>query len=62
MAKRSQEVNIKHAAGILGKRGGIARAEVLTDWKRSAIARKGGVARQHQKKLRGGHKEKQAPI
>ncbi len=49
MAKRSKESSLAQAAKILGKKGGKiggpARNEALTAAQRSAIAKKGGIAK-----------------
>jgi hypothetical protein len=42
--KRDKKTNLKAAAAILGKRGGPARAKVLTAAQRSKIASMGGKA------------------
>ena len=43
--KRSKSDNLAHAARILGKRGGPARARRLTKGQMEDIARKGGHAK-----------------
>ena len=53
MAKRSLDVNLHHAASILGKKGGPARAKTLTKRRRTEIATEGGHARQAKKKETG---------
>jgi len=45
MAKRTKAESLKAAAAILGKRGGPARAKVLTAGRRKDIAAMGGKAK-----------------
>lgn len=55
MAKKASKNEHAVALGRLGgKKGGTARARELSPERRSAIAKKGGDARQRQRKTRGG--------
>jgi len=45
MAKSKSDVFASYAAGVLGRRGGQARAEALSPQERKAIAAKAGKAR-----------------
>lgn len=44
MARRTR-TDLEHAARTLGRRGGRARSRVLSDARKSAIAKQGGKAR-----------------
>lgn len=53
MGKRSAADNLKHAAAILGKRGGKARSAVLSRERKKEIAAMGGEAKAKKEKHGG---------